>query len=82
MKKVIAGLIALTVAGCTDPRAATNALDNLGMKDITITGYDFWGECGETYTYQTGFTARNQNGKLVTGVVCSTYWGTSTVKFY
>lgn len=82
MKKIMIISLALTLAACSDEKAATNALDNLGMKNIKTDGYPFFNDCGEKYAYATKFEASNPNGKRVSGVVCSTLYGTSTVKFY
>lgn len=83
MKKFIAvAMASILLSGCSDATSATNALDNLGMKDIQTNGYPIFNDCGEKYSHATKFTARNPNGKIVSGVVCSTFFGTSTVKFY
>lgn len=67
-------------AGCTDPTAATKALDDAAFKEVKITGYRIFG-CGEDYTFHTGFEAKNVNNKLVTGVVCSGWLKGSSIKF-
>lgn len=81
MRKLVATIFSLiTLAGCTDPRAATKALDDMTFKEIEITGWRLWG-CGDNYTFTTGFRAKNQNGKVVTGMVCSGWLKGSSVKF-
>lgn len=75
----VAGIL-LLVAGCTDPRSAAKALDDLGFTDIQTTGYNFF-SCGKDYTFHTGFTAKNPKGKIVTGTVCSGWLTGSAVKF-
>ncbi len=80
MKKLVV-LIALALCACTDPQAAYNAVDNLGLTDIKIGGHDAWA-CGDDYTYATQFTAKNAKGKDVAGVVCSGYMSGASVRFY
>ena len=80
MKKTLAVIATLMLAACSDAPSAERALDNLGFKDVKVTGYRIWG-CGEEYTFHTGFEAVNPNGKIVTGVVCSGWLRGSTVKF-
>jgi len=75
---VLIGLILL--AGCSDVPSTKNALDNIGFTDVESTGYRVFG-CGDDYTFHTGFIARNQKGKTVTGVVCSGWLKGSSVKF-
>jgi len=62
-------LLAALLCGCTNEGKAFEALDNEGFTDIKFTGYQFF-ECGKDDTYHTGFTAKNSNGKTVTGTVC------------
>ena len=50
------------------------------MTNIRTTGYAWFG-CGDGYTFHTGFYATNQQGKEVSGVVCSGWLGYSQVKF-
>lgn len=73
-------LLALAVAGCTDPSAAQKALDDMGFTDVTFTGWRFFA-CGKDYVFHTGYQAKNPNGKVVTGAVCSGFLKGSSVKF-
>lgn len=75
---LIASILALN--GCSDPTAATKALDDLGFSDVRLTGYRFL-SCGKDYTFHTGFEARNPRGKPVSGTVCSGWFKGSSVKF-
>ena len=71
---------ALLLAACSDGPSATRALENIGMTEIEITGYRFFG-CDEKDTWHTGFRAKNPQGKTVTGVVCDGWLKGATVRF-
>lgn len=80
-KRIIAiAMFGAIVAGCTDPRAANKALDDMGFTDVQMTGYRIF-TCGKDYTFHTGFSAKNARGKIITGAVCSSWLGGSAVKF-
>lgn len=71
MKNFIMALAAmLAVAGCTDPKRATKALEGMGYTNITITGYSVFG-CSDSEAMRTGFVATDQRGNRVTGTFCS-----------
>lgn len=72
MRSLIAVMAILVLVSCTDVPTATRAVDDLGLTDIEVTGYRWFG-CGDDYTFHTGFRAKNHNGKIVTGVVCSSW---------
>ncbi len=57
------------VLSCTDELASRRALENQGFTEIRWTGYEFMA-CSEDDTYHTGFSAKNSQGKMVSGVVC------------
>lgn len=78
---VAASLIALSLAACTDEKAAEKALVSLGMTHIRLTGYDWFG-CGKDDQFSTGFEAINPQGQPVHGVVCSGWFKGATVRFY
>lgn len=81
MKKYLVLLAALLLAACTNPTDATKALDDLGFTEIQIGGYA-WFACSKDDFYHTSFTAKNPQGKIVTGTVCSGMWfKNSTVRF-
>lgn len=74
-------VILFMLSACTDPPTAERALDDMGMKNIHVGGYSWFG-CGQDDWYATKFTAINQNGKYVAGVVCNGIWfKNSTVRF-
>lgn len=66
--KYFAIICLLILASCTDPKAAQDALDDVGMKDIKIGDYA-WFACSKDDWYHTSFVATNPNGKIVEGVV-------------
>lgn len=68
------------LAGCSDPQGAARALDNIGMTDIRTDGYALFA-CGEGDQFATKFTAKNPNGKTVSGAVCSGVFKGATVRF-
>lgn len=79
MKRLVL-VLTLALTGCTDPSSAQKALDDMGFKEINVTGYR-WFSCGEDYLFHTGYQAKNPNGKQVTGTVCSGLFKGSSVKF-
>lgn len=70
MKNLMILLVLTVLCSCTAPTAARKALDAQGFTDIEITGWAPF-SCGEDDAFSTGFRARNVNGKVVQGVVCS-----------
>lgn len=81
MKKVILLASLIVLAACTNPPDAQKALDDLGFTEIQITGYNFFA-CSDDDFYHTGFSAKNPQGKTVTGTVCSgILFKNSTVRF-
>ena len=78
-------LFALPVAlvlltGCSDPKGAARALDDLGFTDVRLQGWSFFG-CSKGDGFTTRFEAVNPQGKRVAGVVCSGWFKGSTVRF-
>lgn len=71
-KKIILLFIAsCLLVGCTDGDKTRRILSDQGYTDIEITGYKVF-ECGDDYTFHTGFKAKAPNThKPVSGVVCS-----------
>lgn len=68
MKRLI--LAALLLAGCgADESNSRRTLESSGYTEISITG---WAPltCGKDDTFSTGFTAKNPQGRRVSGVVC------------
>lgn len=69
------------VSSCTNEKAASKALDAMGFEILRFTGYEFFA-CSKGDFYHTGFVAKNANGKIVTGTVCSgLIFKDSTVRF-
>ena len=81
MNKLLILLGFLVLSGCTDSRGAIKAAENYGLKDVKITGYEFFA-CSEHDTYSTGFTAKTKEGKYVEGVVCAGVLKGSTVRTF
>lgn len=80
MKKIWLLITAMALTACTDPAEAQRATAAMGLKDIQITGYRWWG-CGKDDSFHTGFTATNASGQTVSGVVCSDLLKGATVRF-
>ena len=83
--KKFAGLAAavtlpLMTAACTDPKGASEALQNEGFDNVQMTGYRVWG-CSDDDDFHTGFTATNAKGRPVSGVVCSGFLKGSTIRY-
>lgn len=72
----------LVLSACSDPPTAMRALENLGFTEIEITGWRAFG-CSDKDDYTTGFRAKGPTGRVVTGIVCSSWgWGKgATVRF-
>ena len=69
-KSIIAGMMVIALAGCTDPKQAQKSLSGAGYTDIKITGYS-WFSCSKDDTFSTGFVAKGPTGVSVEGAVCS-----------
>lgn len=69
MKKTVAFVSIVVLAGCTDESHSRKTLRSSGYSDIEITGYN-WLECGEGDAFHTGFRAKNPRGETVEGTVC------------
>lgn len=81
MNKFFASIILmLSLSACSSSNDAHRALESAGFTEISITGYRFTG-CGEDDDFTTGFTARNPQGKYVSGVVCSGWFKGGTIRF-
>lgn len=80
MKKLVL-LLALVLTACTDPKGAVRALDDLGMTDVSTGGYAVFA-CSKDDFYHTSFVAKNPQGKIIKGTVCSgLVFKNSTVRF-
>lgn len=78
--KILLLIMMLAITACSDKDGAYEAIENMGMSNIRITGYTFWG-CDDKDVFHTGFIATNAQGKEVRGVVCSGWFKGSTVRF-
>lgn len=75
MRKIlyaVAVAAALLLPACSDPEAAVKTAKAHGFRDVQVTGHR-WTGCGRDDDTSTGFTAFNQNGDAVSGVVCSNW---------
>jgi PBP1b-binding outer membrane lipoprotein LpoB len=59
MKRILCLIFAATLlSGCSDPKTAEQAVEDMGMTDAKATGYAFFG-CGQDDMYHTGLQAKN-----------------------
>lgn len=72
--------VVCSLAACTDDEGSRKTLDNYGFTNVNLTGYVPF-TCGDDYTFSTGFTALNPQGKSVSGVVCCGWLKGRSVKF-
>lgn len=66
----------------TDRDGAVEVVENHGFTNARATGYG-WFSCGvgeNSDLWRTRFTATNQNGKEVTGVVCAGFFKGGTMR--
>lgn len=71
MKYAVAIFATLILTGCSDADGAKRILQAQGYKEVQITGYRWFGGCGQNDNYRTGFRAIAPGGTNVEGVVCS-----------
>lgn len=69
IKIILAILLILSMAACTNGKKSYKVLENEGYKNIRITGWKAF-KCSEDDLYSTGFEADNANNKHVSGTVC------------
>lgn len=67
------------LSACSSPDEAMRALSVAGYKNVTTTGYAWFG-CDEKDTFHTGFTAVGPNGQAVSGVVRSGFLKGATIR--
>jgi len=79
MYRILIVSITALIVGCSSGDEASRALNSAGYKQITITGYRFFG-CGKDDRWHTGFEAVGQNGQRVSGVVCSDVFKGATIR--
>lgn len=74
-------VIALLVAGCTQPDKTRYLLEASGYKEVEITGYRLWA-CSDDDAYHTGFIATGPTGKRMKGTVCAgLFFKGATIRF-
>lgn len=76
-------LTAAALTACTRPDHAMHVLQAEGYRNITITGYRFFGcDSGKNSDddWHTGFEATGPTGIHVTGVVCEGLFKNATVR--
>ena len=78
MKRALLALFLLTA--CTDEDRTVSTLVAEGFTDIHAGGYEPF-SCGDGDTFKTHFTAKNQRGLVVEGVVCCGWMKSCTVRF-
>lgn len=62
-----------------DPAGAIDTADSHGFTNVQTTGYSWFG-CGKGDLWHTKFTAQNENGKDISGVVCKGLFKGSTLR--
>ncbi len=70
----------LLLSACTDPPRAIEAIENTGLKPISVGGYSFFG-CSKDDYWRTNFTAKRPDGKIISGQVCEGIFKGATVRF-
>jgi hypothetical protein len=81
IKKILIASLLMFLSGCTDTSTAVNALQDAGFDDIEITGYN-WFACAKDDFIHTGFIAKNLQGRIVKGTVCSgLFFNNATIRF-
>lgn len=70
----------LILVGCTADGDSVKTLQNYGFTDIHTTGYSPFA-CGDDDNFATGFTAKNPQGRQVSGTVCCGIMKACTVRF-
>lgn len=82
MKIIITLLVvSLLLVGCSNPEGTTRTLQGMGMTDIDIKGYAFFG-CSDREMFHTHFTAKGPSGNHVEGVACSSWLSGTTIRTY
>lgn len=80
MRKTAVVIACLLLAACTDPETAKRAAENVGLTNVQAGGYSLFG-CSDNDTFRTKFSATNAQGRAVSGVVCSGWLKSATVRF-
>jgi hypothetical protein len=72
--------VVITLASCTDNERTIETLTKSGFTNVTVGGYAAFG-CSDDDHFATEFTATNQTGHRVSGVVCCGLMKSCTVRF-
>jgi hypothetical protein len=81
IRRILICTLFMILAGCINSSDAVNALQDASFTDIKITGYN-WFTCSKDDFYHTGFIAKNPQGRIVKGTVCSGFlFKNSTIRF-
>lgn len=82
MKTLIAILLCtVLLSSCSGASTSEVLLEEQGYTNVEITGYNIFA-CSRDDMYRYNFTAINQNGKQVKGVVCSAPLKGYTIRFF
>ena len=83
-KLSVIAVCSLLLTSCTQPERSRRVLEDQGFTDIQIQPYSLRGHfsCSNDDRFRTPFIARSQNGKIVSGVVCSGIFKAATPRFY
>lgn len=73
--------ILFLLSGCNNSEEAINALQASGYRDITITGYKYFG-CDRNDLFRIGFNAVGPTGIPASGVVCSGPLKGATIRLF
>ncbi len=73
-------IAAAMAGGCGAGDDGSKALEEQGFSDVKI-GSRAWFGCGHDDNFNSHFTAKNVNGRQVSGVVCCGFWKGCTVRF-
>lgn len=82
MKKMLSlAAIVLILSSCgVNPNKGKAALEGMGITDIQITGYSFFG-CSKDDSFRSNFVGTGPNGNKVSGTLCSGFLKGITVRF-
>lgn len=58
-----------------DPDGARKTLEDAGYKHVEILPYKFFGYCGRIGPFITHFKAQKADGEMISGKVCSNFFG-------
>jgi hypothetical protein len=74
---------ATTLTGCGGGNSAKQAVENLGFTEVDISYSLFTTSfrCSDSDDFGYNFTAKNTQGKVVSGYVCNGFLKGSTVRF-